>query len=167
MKSSRPSHFTFGRRRALRTGDCGRRRVMKQIGKHPERVFTYERQADRAGQHQRMVPSHQTRRVKAFPLSQLKTRLGKLACAIGYAVVRAARVGRVGNRAHGATLCASQRRASGAACGAYGRTFGHVLGNTGKQQQKAVRRYGRMTLFPRQNLVAKGGIEPPTHGFSV
>ena len=51
---------------------------------------------------------------------------------------------------------ASQRRASGAACGAYGRTFGQVLGNIGKRQQKAVRRDGRMMLFPQQKSGGQG-----------
>src|SRR5271167_524495 len=100
--------------------------------------------------------SHQTRPLTALPLSRLETRVGKLACAIGYAAVRAAGIGRVGNRAHGATLCASQPRAFSAAYGAYGRTFGHVLGTARGRQPKAAQEGGHMTLFPQQKSGGQG-----------
>ncbi len=99
---------------------------------------------------------HQTRRLTALPLSRLE-RVGKLACAIGYAVVRAVGIGRVGNRAHGATLCASQRRVFSAVRGAYGRTFGHVLGTAARgRQPKAAQEGGYMPLFPQQKSGGQG-----------
>ena len=111
--------------------------VMKQIGKHPERVFTYDGKPIERGSTSAWYRAIKRVGLKHFRYHDLRHVWASWHVQSGTPLFALQELAGWETERMGATLCASQRRASGAACGAYGRKFGHVLGNTGKRQQKS------------------------------
>ena len=161
MDSSGPGEGQEGHRRtAQRHGNAGGTGAERQTS--GSGVYL-RRPAHQAGQHGSLVQSAQARGYRGLSLARSAPHLGELACAGRNAALRVTGARRMGDREDGAALRAPGRGTSGDICRPHG---------------KSRHKYGTTTGFPRHSpiasclenkkfVVARGGIEPPTRGFSV
>jgi hypothetical protein len=120
------------------------------------------RSAHQASQHSSLVQGTQACRYRGLSLARSAPHLGELARTGRNATLCVTGARGMGDREDGAALCAPGRGASGGVC---------------RQYRKSRHNYGTTTGFPRHSptatrwkiknlMVARGGIEPPTRGFS-
>src|SRR5690606_21020627 len=121
------------------------------------------RSADQTGEHAGVVPRAQACGYRRLPLARSAPYVGELARAERHTALRVTRTRWLGDREDGSSLCAP-------GCG--------PSGDTCREHGNSRHNYGTTTGFPRHTqiasrrkirdlLVARGGIEPPTRGFSV
>jgi hypothetical protein len=121
------------------------------------------RSAHQAGQHGSLVQGAQARRYRGLSMARSEAHVGELARAGRDSALRVTGARRMGDREDGAALRAPGRGASG---------------GLRQQHGKSRHKYGTTTGLPRHSpiasgrklrkfVVARGGIEPPTRGFSV
>jgi hypothetical protein len=121
------------------------------------------RSAHQAGQHGSVVQGARARRYRGLSLARSAPHVGELARAGRDTALRVTGARGMGNREGGASLRAPRRGTSGGLRRQHGRSRHNYGTSTGLPRHTPIAdRWEIMKL-----MVARGGIEPPTRGFSV
>jgi integrase len=148
---------------AVPLNDTAMQVVREQRGKAPDSGVYLQGSAGQAGQQESLVQRAQARRYRGLSLARSAPHVGELARAGRNAALRVTGARGLGNREDGAPLRTPRRGTLGGVCGQHGESRHKYGTSTGFLRHTPIAS-GRKI---RKLMVARGGIEPPTRGFSV